>query len=323
MCIIVSKEKNIKIPSKQTLKNCFDNNSDGAGLMYTNKNKVIIEKGFMDFENFYNRVLELDKKLNLTKKSLVMHFRIGTSGKNDKATCHPFPITDSFEDLRAENTKTDLAMVHNGVISSFVYGDILSDTQNFVKDFVSCLYSLNKNFLKNKNIKKVLNKACNNTKLAFLSNDDYIYYFGDFVKDKDGVKYSNSTYSYNYKDYYYNDKIYNFNSKYYDDLYCDEYFDEYAEDIIYYEDKKELVVLSNNLLYSEDIEDFDFKRGNNSLCIDKDYNLFEILDNTDDIWEIKHISSNVFIYDKKYDILDFETIEKMNNKGVAYGNIRK
>ena len=216
MCIIVSKEKNIKIPSKQTLKNCFDNNSDGAGLMYTNKNKVIIEKGFMDFENFYNRVLELDKKLNLTKKSLVMHFRIGTSGKNDKATCHPFPVTNDFNELRAEKIKTDLAMVHNGVISSFVYGDTLSDTQNFVKDFVSCLYDLNKNFLKNKNSKKLLDKACNNTKLAFLSSDDYIYYFGDFVKDNDGVKYSNSTYSYSYKDYYNYDKIYDYNSKYYD-----------------------------------------------------------------------------------------------------------
>lgn len=76
MCIIVSKEKNKNIPSREILENCFNNNSDGAGFMYVLNKNVHIEKGFMNFESFYNRIIELDKKINLKKRSLIMHFRI-------------------------------------------------------------------------------------------------------------------------------------------------------------------------------------------------------------------------------------------------------
>ena len=49
MCVIVTKEINQKMPSKETLKQCFLANPDGCGFMYNYENEVYIEKGFMTF----------------------------------------------------------------------------------------------------------------------------------------------------------------------------------------------------------------------------------------------------------------------------------
>ena len=63
MCIIVAKKKGLELPTKERLKNCFNYNSDGAGIMFNDGNQVFIEKGFMDFNSFYSRLEALDKEL--------------------------------------------------------------------------------------------------------------------------------------------------------------------------------------------------------------------------------------------------------------------
>ena len=44
MCIIIEKPKYAKTPSRKVLKNCWDNNPDGAGYMYNAGGKVYIYK---------------------------------------------------------------------------------------------------------------------------------------------------------------------------------------------------------------------------------------------------------------------------------------
>lgn len=205
MCIIVSKEKYKEIPKKKILKNCFENNPDGAGFMYTYNGKVIVEKGFFTFEEFYKRLMEVNKIVNLKNKSLVMHFRIGTSGGYSEGVCHPFPISNKIGDIESIETICDLAMVHNGIIPNFVYGKF-SDTQNFVKDFVYPLSKINRKFLKNKNALNLLYKQCGETKLCFLDKNDKITYVGNFITYK-GIKYSNATYKNNDYYYYYGNKF--------------------------------------------------------------------------------------------------------------------
>ena len=46
MCIIVSKKKGLELPTKEILRNCFNYNSDGAGIMFNDGKQVFIEKGF-------------------------------------------------------------------------------------------------------------------------------------------------------------------------------------------------------------------------------------------------------------------------------------
>lgn len=213
MCIIVCKKKDGKLPKKEYLKNCFDNNDDGSGLMYVKKingeDKVVIEKGFMTWDAFYKRYEELCLEFNnFENKSLVCHFRIGTQGNNDAQTCHPFPISSKNRILRKTYVETDVGMVHNGIISTYskncVYAGekdaLLSDTQLFIKHCVLPFKSLNRQFYKNKQVMKYLDDICGG-KLVFLNNEDNVYMVGEFV-EHDGVFYSNGTYSYNYYDYY-------------------------------------------------------------------------------------------------------------------------
>lgn len=74
MCVIVTKEMNQKMPSKETLKQCFLANPDGCGFMYNYENEVYIEKGFMTFESFYARLKELDGQIGLKKTSSCISF---------------------------------------------------------------------------------------------------------------------------------------------------------------------------------------------------------------------------------------------------------
>lgn len=223
MCIIVSKEKGINMPTKSTLKECFLRNSDGAGLMYTKNNSVVIEKGFMNFGSFYKRIKELKKEFNSDLKDvpMVFHFRIGTQGKNDEFTCHPFMISNKSEDLKRTRVKTNIGMVHNGIISTYsrVREDNLSDTQLFIKYCVSIFNKMNRNFYKDDEVLDYLYSVAQ-SKLCFLDKEGNIYYRGDFIEDN-GIKYSNSTYkpykvSTTYYDYYkwYEDDDYYYSNSY-------------------------------------------------------------------------------------------------------------
>lgn len=218
MCIIVSKEKGVNLPSREILERCFDYNNDGAGLMYVDKGKINIIKGFMTFKGFYDYLTKLDKMYNLKEKALVMHFRISTAGKVDGGNCHPYPVSKRKGDLRSTCIQTDLGMAHNGIISMYSRGDgDLNDTQQFIRKVIYPLYSINKEFYLNNDIMSMLDDIAG-SKLCFLDKNENIYYVGKFVEDN-GVKYSNTTYMpYTYYPIYCHG---------YDDFYDDTYYDNY------------------------------------------------------------------------------------------------
>ena len=94
MCIIIAKDKKNRLPKIKELEYCFDYNNDGAGFMYTDNGKVIIDKGYMTKEDFLARYKTLCKKYNNFKdKCLVAHCRIGTAGSNTAQNTHPYALT--------------------------------------------------------------------------------------------------------------------------------------------------------------------------------------------------------------------------------------
>lgn len=213
MCIIVAKPKGVEMPTNEIFRNCFMNNDDGAGLMYTNPSTgmIEIEKGFMTWHSFETRLDELKDKYNDFKDmNFVAHFRIGTQGKNDGYTCHPFPISSKDKMLRKLKLTTDMGFVHNGILSDYSSSSydyktktyikkdtVLSDTQLFIKHQLNSYKSLNRNFLKNKQVRDFISRYAseNSSKFAFIDKGDTLYLFGNFTVDE-GVYYSNSTYSY-------------------------------------------------------------------------------------------------------------------------------
>ena len=193
MCIIVIKPKNKKIPDKILLNRCFKNNQDGIGYMYVNNKEVVIRKGFMSFDDFYNNLLSDYKKNNLNKNNLVIHFRKATSGKSKLGCTHPFPITDDYNELHLTNTKTDIGICHNGKITYLnnKFGKY-SDTQLYIAEVIKPLIKLDKNAFKYKEIQNSI-LITTKSKWAILDNKDNLFTIGDFINDN-GYMYSNEKY---------------------------------------------------------------------------------------------------------------------------------
>ncbi len=312
MCIILAKKKGVEIPSEDIIKTCFRNNPDGAGFMYQVGDYVKIEKGFMTVENLLKRLHTLENKIDLKNKSLVIHFRIGTSGKNDKKTTHPFPVSNNEKELTMLSLKSDIGMVHNGVIFDYVYKNDFSDTQNFVKDFVSVFKDLNKNFLENENVLALLKKECT-SKLCFLDSNDNLYFVGDFIEDiETGLMFSNSTYkeykrAYTYYNYDYNDSYYKGTTYTKEDYDTWEHLLEeqtsYSKDLIMSYEDLMLLNEDNFIQY----ENGNFEKCNNCwLAIDKNNTLYEVIDFFGDYdYIVDRKAKNVEIYNEDYEIIDF------------------
>ena len=172
--------------------------------MYVENGHVVIDKGYMEYKTFINHYRKLLKKFNNFKnKSLVIHCRIGTSGKNNKGNTHPYPITDKPKLLHTKKLIQDIGIAHNGIIKGYGTPEGLNDTQEFIIKYIYPLYSNYKEFYKNEEIMKGI-ETITNSKLAILDSEENIYYVGDFIEDKD-LKFSNNTYngysyytSYNY-----------------------------------------------------------------------------------------------------------------------------
>lgn len=187
MCIIAIKPENKKMFSNKVIETMFTNNPDGAGYMYYDKktHKVVIKKGFMTY-------LSLIKDLNkhdLTKTNVILHFRIGTSGKNDKMNCHPYPVYE----VNNIDCKTELGVAHNGVLYNYIpyKGCNINDTQLFIHEV---LRSLNKDFLKDDDKRFLIEEIIGANKLAFLDKDNKITLIGKGFIEDDGYIYSNKSY---------------------------------------------------------------------------------------------------------------------------------
>ena len=185
MCIIARKKEGLPLDDQswKWLKNSFDNNADGAGFMYRLGNgKVRVFKGFMTWDDFKDAVI--DKIETINKKEVVFHFRIGTSGANSQAMCHPFPICRNDSKLGQTKLKCDAALVHNGIISG--YGDKnFSDTHVFVRDVLTQLP------YKSEAIRSLM---ANSLHSKFIIMDAGTTYFMGEFEEEEGWMFSNNSY---------------------------------------------------------------------------------------------------------------------------------
>ena len=196
MCVICVKPTNTLFPSKETLQNCFYNNDNGAGFMYTFKNKVYIHKGLMTFDAFWNCLTQVRQNIG-DKVPYVMHFRISTQGHHKECT-HPFPLSDNMENLKKLKSVCSIGIAHNGVLKLTSDGaKNYSDTMKFITDYLYCIVDGDKQWYTNKNKLKLVERLTINNRLAILDNKGHIVTTGKgWIKDKDGCMYSNNSYSY-------------------------------------------------------------------------------------------------------------------------------
>ena len=216
MCIAIFSQIGNEIPNDEILKTCFRNNNDGCGIAFnTDNNHVKIVKGFMDFESFITALHEYDEKFNLTHRGVLIHFRIGTSGKTikggycDPSCTHPFPISSKDKHLKKLKFTSNYAVIHNGIISLTAdRKSPLSDTQLFVKDYLTKISSNRSWFYNPKNIKLI--EKLIDSKMAILNGRGEIIATEGFHQGEDGNYYSNDSYknlyyglySWDFEDYY-------------------------------------------------------------------------------------------------------------------------
>lgn len=133
MCVIMIKPCGVAMPELDVLKKMWAKNPQGAGIAFSNKRNVSIEKGFMtlaSLEEYYKRA----KLETFDYKLVVFHFRIGTHGLNDAGNTHPFPLSAVHKTLRDPCCTAKEAIFHNGIFRTVTIEAPLSDTGQFIVD---------------------------------------------------------------------------------------------------------------------------------------------------------------------------------------------
>ena len=211
MCVIAFSPKGVDIPTQKQIRDMWSHNPDGAGYAYVSKKgKVVYRKGFMTVESLLK---ELEAPERFKNTNFAVHFRIGTSGKNDGATCHPFPLSTEFGELRKTEGETDSVLFHNGVLSKGgIANPLASDTQ----DFVIAMAPLLNKYNRSKTRDYFIGELTQGSRLLILYKNNAFKMYGDWQKDGD-IWVSNLSYKYDYK--WYGEGYYGWHDYYYDDEY--------------------------------------------------------------------------------------------------------
>lgn len=194
MCVICVKERGVAYPEEKYLKNCFENNSHGAGFMVPYKDKVRIRKGFKTYEEFKAALDRMREKVG-DEAPCVMHFRIATQGY-ERGMTHPFPLSSKMDGMTALKSSCNIGVAHNGILDITSDGSkTYSDTMKFISDYLSLIIR-NFNFFKDKRTVRLIENLIDGSRLAILDKNGHITRLGEgWVYDKESkCWYSNESY---------------------------------------------------------------------------------------------------------------------------------
>lgn len=184
MCIAILNTG--KALPKEYLKNSWENNNQGAGMLYNLGGKLTTFKTY-DKKEFMNHYYKIRAQI---KGNIVLHFRIATSGYEKYTNLHPFLVNEN------------LGFVHNGIISglgnkqhsdTYQFNDML---KKFKHDFLTC-----------EQTKFFIADYIGSSKLVFLdSKDRYTIINESMGHWVDGDWFSNDSYLLDMDFYYYGNK---------------------------------------------------------------------------------------------------------------------
>ena len=191
MCIIAISPKGKPQPNYETMKEMFLNNPHGAGYMFVNDAGLVeIHKGFMDFDDFYRTV----KCENFTDDDVVIyHFRISTQAGVNPQMCHPFPLSPKLEHMKKLDLTCPVGIVHNGIIPiTTTKNNEYSDTALFIAKYMSDMIKTHDDLEDERTLARISQLI--KSKMAILEGDGTVTLIGNFITEKDGLIYSNTTY---------------------------------------------------------------------------------------------------------------------------------
>lgn len=183
MCVIIYIPKQKKRPAedllkfKEDLRAAFNYNDDGAGYAVLRGGQVTYKKGYFKFKQLWEDVMHF-----IDAYPLILHFRIGTGSKCNKANCHPFNAR------KIKNTGKTSAGASvwfmNGVLQDVKSTRNKSDTWRFIEK--------HRDILNNTPItNNILNLMADLTDVKWA----YMDKTGAYISDNTFIKYNGAYYS--------------------------------------------------------------------------------------------------------------------------------
>lgn len=180
MCIIAIKNPGVQFPTLTTVETMCDNNPDGFALVWhshsDNRARVFRTMDRDKFLKQYKKVLHTN---DYHDTALYIHARIATHGSLKITNCHGFL-----------DKKSHLCFAHNGILYNIPNRDDLTDSETFFRDYFIPTFRHGGWFEAERLIKDTIGYS----KFVFMDGDGNIRRYGDYIKDSDGVLYSNSSF---------------------------------------------------------------------------------------------------------------------------------
>lgn len=185
MCVIIYCPVGETI-DREELMDAWTVNSDGAGYCYQKDGEVIMERGFMDRDEYIDEVQKYIGKYNIA-----LHFRITTSKQVNKLQTHPYCIENI--NLIKHHTKNEVVCM-NGIVGAD-YNKYVgwNDTMCYIKDHKDTFHVANKHIL------DMIEEETGCRWLVMRPNE--VLLSKGFIK-QDGKYYSNTNHLWTFTSYY-------------------------------------------------------------------------------------------------------------------------
>lgn len=180
MCIIAIKKAGVRFPDITTVETMCDSNPDGFAVVWHkagDKHSRVYRT--MNRESFLKRYRMIVRHHDYRTTSLYIHARIATHGSLRRENCHGFI-----------DKKCHLSFAHNGILYSIPNRGDLTDSETFFRDYFIPVFRHGGWFEADRLIRDVIGYS----KFVFMDNKGNIRHYGDYIKDSDGVLYSNSSF---------------------------------------------------------------------------------------------------------------------------------
>jgi predicted glutamine amidotransferase len=180
MCIAIFNKQNLL--SFDIIKNSWENNNDGAGLLWIENGALQVFKEANSMKLFYKKYKAIRANNALP---ILLHFRIGTHGNFADYNLHPFLVNNQ------------IGFVHNGVIRITEIDARYSDTNHFNRLVLQTMKTPARIFKDGTNEAALVSHFCStNSKLIFLNAAGQHRIFNESAGhwDKFGNWFSNRTY---------------------------------------------------------------------------------------------------------------------------------
>ena len=179
MCIIAIKKQGVKFPSIETVETMCDRNPDGFALVWhSQKDGQSRVYRTMSREQFLKKYKQVVRHNNYETTSLYLHARIATHGSLKQSNCHGFV-----------DHNTHLAFAHNGILGIPNRGD-MTDSETFFRDYFIPTFKHGGWH----EAEQLISDIIGYSKFVFMNDKGELRHFGNYIKDDDGMLYSNGTY---------------------------------------------------------------------------------------------------------------------------------